>query len=90
MDAEGNITTSLDQVGDAFVQHFSNLFVVEQNKVQCNMEHLSRSSCITLVDSLSLLQLLTDLEIKNATFDIDGFSATFFKKKLGRCGAECY
>nr|GMD99332.1 Transposon TX1 149 kDa protein [Ipomoea batatas] len=96
LDQQGQPTTSLNQVGNLFVEHFKDLFGSERVRSTCTSDFLCNGP--TLSNDLHdiLLKEVTGQEIKDALFDIndqkapgpDGYSAAFFKKNWNVIGSD--
>lgn len=88
IDSSGNLTTSIEQVGAAFVEHFQNIFGHERNRIPCCREVFSLGNILTPEDCTNLIKPISDSEIKEAIFSMgddkapgpDGYSAAFFKR----------
>lgn len=94
MDSAGNLTTSLDQVGTAFVTYFMELFGQERDLVDCQANILNTGRCVLPDEATKLVAQVSAMEIKDAVFDMgddkapgpDGYSAAFFKKNWATVG----
>lgn len=90
LDQHGQPTTSLTQVGALFVDYFKNLFGYARDRSACNADFFNNGPVLGLEHHTSLTAEVSNLEIKEALFNIndqkapspDGYSAAFFKKKL--------
>ena len=85
---DGSLTSSSAEVGAVFVDFFSNLLSTPKVIAPIEVDVIQQGPCIDSASKACLLAPFSDLDIKNALFDIDdgkapgpdGFSSCFFKK----------
>ncbi|CAH9085418.1 unnamed protein product [Cuscuta europaea] len=93
---DGNLTTSIDHVGNEFVKFFVDLFGTEMETFSIDQTVLGTGPLIEPSVHDSLLSPITNKEIKDALFDIgddkapgpDGYSSAFFKKNWNIVGED--
>jgi len=86
--SNGNLFTSVDEVGDAFVSFFKELLSTSKDTLPLDVEVSRSGPCIDIDSYSSLLAPVTNDDIKVALFNIDdnkapgpdGYSSCFFKK----------
>jgi hypothetical protein len=86
--SNGNLSTSVDEVGDAFVSFFKELLSTSKDTLLLDVEVSRSGPCIDIDSYSSLLAPVTNDDIKVALFNIDdnkapgpdGYSSCFFKK----------
>ena len=92
----GQSTTSLDEVGAIFVDHFKDLLGTARMTIDLDSSIISKGPCLEASDHNELLAPVTSDEIKASLFGIDndkapgpdGFSSLFFKKCWGIVGTD--
>ncbi|CAH9094512.1 unnamed protein product [Cuscuta epithymum] len=94
--ADGNLTTSLDQVGQEFVNFFTTLFGTTIDCLEPDVLVMGNGPKLDSITREDLVAPISSLEIKNALFDIgndkapgpDGYSSAFFKTNWPLIGDE--
>ncbi|CAH9091992.1 unnamed protein product [Cuscuta epithymum] len=84
---DGSLTNSLDQVATEFVSFFKGLFGTSVASQNFDPEVMASGKTIDTMLAANLISPITDLEIRQALFDIgsdkapgpDGYSSAFFK-----------
>jgi hypothetical protein len=85
---DGSLTSSSAEVGAAFVDYYCHLLATPKVTAPIEVDVIQQGPCIDAASHACLLAPVSDLDIKNALFDIDdgkapgpdGFSSCFFKK----------
>ncbi|GJZ59819.1 RNA-directed DNA polymerase, eukaryota, reverse transcriptase zinc-binding domain protein [Tanacetum coccineum] len=86
--SEDNVRYSEDQIPSQFVNHFKNFFGVQSNKECLELDNSLFSKKISDQEAISMIEGVTNEEVKAAMFSIDdnkapgpdGFTAKFYKK----------
>lgn len=85
---DGSLTSSSAEVGAAFVDFYCHLLATPKVTAPIEVDVIQQGPCIDAATHACLLAPVSDLDIKNALFDIDdgkapgpdGYSSCFFKK----------
>ncbi|CAH9101392.1 unnamed protein product [Cuscuta europaea] len=93
---DGTLTQSMDQVAKEFISFFKGLFGTVVPSLDFDPNILASGNTIDQSLFDSLISPVTDLEIKEALFDIgndkapgpDGYSLAFFKSNWGKVGED--
>nr|GEX06388.1 RNA-directed DNA polymerase, eukaryota, reverse transcriptase zinc-binding domain protein [Tanacetum cinerariifolium] len=86
--SEDNVRYSGDQIPSQFVNHFKNFLGVQSSKECLELDHDLFSNKISEQEAISMIEEVTNEEVKAAMFNIDdnkalgpdGFTAKFYKK----------
>ncbi|XP_019150673.1 PREDICTED: uncharacterized protein LOC109147524 [Ipomoea nil] len=95
LDQDGNLTTSLNQVGSLFVKFFSDLFGTPRERNGTDNTYFGHGSNVSADQALNLVAPISKEEIKEALFSMgndkapgpDGYTAAFFKVNWNRIGS---
>ncbi|KAJ6979484.1 hypothetical protein NC653_027590 [Populus alba x Populus x berolinensis] len=85
---DGSLTSSSAEVGAAFVDFYGHLLATPKVTAPIELDVIQQGTYIDVASHACLLAPVSDLDIKNALFDIDdgkapgpdGYSSCFFKK----------
>ncbi|CAH9093976.1 unnamed protein product, partial [Cuscuta europaea] len=94
--ANGELTTSMDQVAKEFENFYVNLFGTPVSCPPIEPSIITSGTCLGTDQALGLISPVLDIEIKNAMFDIgddkapgpDGFTSAFFKENWSIVGED--